>query len=79
MLPAFLWSVLTHHEGSADPTLLAWIKLRLDQLVDVGPWTVVSVLGLVLVAMPFALLAFYLAQRRRIPPKLEDPSGDFHP
>ena len=55
MLPAFLWSALTHHEGSADPRLLAWIKLRLDQLVDVGPWTVVGVLGLVLVAMPFAV------------------------
>jgi hypothetical protein len=79
MLPAFLWSVLTHHEGSADPRLLAWIKLRLDQLVDVGPWTVVGVLGLVLVALPLALVAFYLTQRRRIPPELKDAPGDFHP
>ena len=79
MFPAFLWSALTHHEGPADPTLLAWIKLRLDQLVDVGPWTVVGVLGLLLLAMPVALVAFYFTQRRRIPPKLEDTSGDFHP
>ena len=75
-LPGFLWSFLSHHGEPADPTLLAWIKHRLDQLLDLGPWTVVVLLGLVLVAIPVGLMALYWTQRSRIPSTLKEPSGD---
>ncbi len=83
-LPGFLWpglicKVLSHHGEPADPTLLAWIKHRLDQLLDFGPWTVVGVLGLVLVAIPVGLMILFWTQRSRIPPALDEPSGDAAP
>jgi hypothetical protein len=53
------------HQGDADPTLLAWIKDQLDHLLGLGPWTVVALLGLLLLLMPLGVVAFYLAQQRR--------------
>ena len=84
MLPGFLWpgliyDFLAHHGEPADPTLLVWIKHRLDQLLDLGPWTVVLLLGLVLVVIPVGLMVLYWTQRDRIPPPppvLDEPSGD---
>ena len=86
-LPGFLWpglicKVLSHHGEPADPTLLTWIKHRLDQLLELGPWTVVGVLGVLLVAMPVALVVFYLVQRGRMSsasPALDEPYGDSAP
>ena len=63
-----MWSVIltvsTHH-GEADPTLLAWIKNRLDHLFGLEPWTVVVLIGLLILAMPVGLSAFYLIQQWR--------------
>ncbi len=63
-----MWSVIltvsTHH-GEADPTLLAWIKNRLDHLLGLEPWTVVVLIGLLILAMPVGLSAFYLIQQWR--------------
>ena len=78
--PGLIFKVLGHHGEPADPTLLVWIKHRLDQLLDLGPWTVVVLLGLVLVAIPVVMMAVYWSQRSRIPPALpwppEKPSGN---
>ena len=76
MLPAILWTVLGHHGEAADPTLMLWVKHRLDQLLDLGPWTVVGLLGLLLLAMPVALVAFYLTQRRHMPSAPVNPTVD---
>lgn len=76
MIPTFLWSVLAHHGGPADPRLLEWIKHRLDQIFDLGPWTLVVILGLVLVAIPLAVITIYLTQRRRFSPGFDDSPGD---
>ena len=76
MIPAFLWPVLAHQGEGADPRLLEWIKHTLDQLLDLGPWTVVVVVGLVLVCMPLAVVVIYLTQRRRLSPGLDDSPGD---
>lgn len=65
MLWATLLSVAIHHGEAADPTLLAWIKTRLDDLLNLGPWTVVIVLGIFITAMPVAVVGFYLLQQRR--------------
>ncbi len=63
-----MWSVIltmSAHHGEADPTLLAWIKDLLDQLIGLGPWTIVVLIGLLILTMPVGLSAFYLIQQRR--------------
>lgn len=40
--------------------------MRLDHLLNLGPWTIVSLIGLLIVAMPLSLILLYVMQRRRI-------------
>ena len=61
MLP----SVLAHHSEAADPELIEWIRHQIDALFGLGPATIVIVLGLVIVAIPLAIVGFYVAQRAR--------------
>ena len=70
-------SVMAHH-GEADPRLLVWIKDLLDQLIGLGPWTVVALIGLLILAMPIGLSVFYLVQQRRAAASSKDgiPSSD---
>ena len=56
--------------------MLEWIKHRLDQIFDFGPWTVVVIFGLVLMAIPLAMVAIYLSQRRHLSPAQNDTPGD---
>ena len=65
--PTDLWSFAAHHGEAADPRLLGWIKHVLDQMIGLGPWTAVAVLGFIVVAIPVAVAAVYLIQRRRYP------------
>ena len=60
-----LWSVASHHSEPADPDLLDWIKDFLDSFLGFGPWTVVVLLGLLIVAIPLGVMLFYLLQQRR--------------
>jgi NhaP-type Na+/H+ or K+/H+ antiporter len=66
MLWATLLSVVAHHGEGADPDLLVWIKHRLDELFNLGPWTVVILLGAVIAAIPLAVAGFYWWQQRRV-------------
>ena len=66
MFSLILWSIAAHHPGSADPDLLEWIKIRLDQLLHLGPWAVVALLGLVVLLIPVSMVTLYLVQRRRM-------------
>ena len=65
MLWATLLSVATHHGEGADPDLLVWIKHRLDELFNLGPWTAVILLGAVIAAIPLAVAGLYWWQQRR--------------
>lgn len=65
MLELVLLSALKHHGEAADPDLLRWIKGVLDQLVGTGPWTVVALLGLLVLAIPASIVVFYVVQQRR--------------
>ena len=65
--PTYLGSVAAHHGEAADPRLLGWIKHLLDQMIGLGPWTVVAGLGFIVVAIPVMVVAIYLVQRGRYP------------
>ncbi len=58
-------SVARHHGEAADPVLLEWIKATLDQILNLGPWTLVALLGSLILLMPLGLVVFYLFQQRR--------------
>ena len=65
MFPKWLWSVATHHGEAVDPDLLEWIKDRLDHIFNLGPWTAVAVLALIILLIPSSIIIFYLIQQRR--------------
>ena len=65
MLQIILWSMARHHGEAADPDLLEWIKDRLDHLLGLGPWTVVAVVGLLVLLIPISVVVLYLVQRRQ--------------
>jgi hypothetical protein len=58
-------SVPGHHGEPADPVLLEWIEHRIGELVSLGPLAFVVLLGVVIVALPAALVGLYLVVRRR--------------
>ena len=60
-----LLSVVAHQGDAANPELLEWIKDRLDHLLGLGPWAVVALAGMILVALPVGLVLLYVAQKRQ--------------
>ena len=76
MLWTILASVTAHHGDSADPDLLVWIKQRLDNLADLGPWLVVALVGLVIVAIPISLVLFYFWQNQHAPSETYHTTAD---
>ncbi len=60
-----LLSVLAHHAEPGDPVLFEWIKHQIDSILGLGPGAIVIVLGLVIVAIPFAITIVFMAQRMR--------------
>ena len=76
MLWAILGSVTSHHGDAADPELLIWIKDRLDELANLGPWLVVALIGLVIVAIPVVLVVGYFSQGRPGPSETYQQTGD---
>jgi len=66
MLPVVtILPVLLHHSEPADPTLLAWIRERIDAILGLGPAAIVLILGALIVAFPVALGVQAVLQRRR--------------
>jgi len=60
-----LLPILLHHAEPADPTLLQWIRERIDALLGLGPAPIVLVLGALIAAFPIALGVWATIQRRR--------------
>lgn len=66
MLPVVtILPVLLHHSEPADPTLLAWIRERIDAILGLGPAAIVLILGALIVAFPVGLGVRVVLQRRR--------------
>ena len=60
-----LLPILLHHSEPADPTLLQWIRERIDAVLGMGPASIVLILGALIVAFPVLLGAVVVIQRRR--------------
>lgn len=57
--------LLLHHSESVNPTLVEWIKDKIDDIFGLGPATIVVVLGAVTLAFPIGLMALALRRSRR--------------
>ena len=53
------------HGGELDIHLLGWIKDLLDDLLGLGDWAVVVLIGAVILVIPVVLVALYFSQRNR--------------
>ena len=61
-----LLSLPAHHSEPGDPELLESIQHRIDALVGLEPAVIVVLLGLLIVSMPVAIVAFFEAHFFRI-------------
>ena len=59
---------LAHHSEPGDPVLMEWIRHRIDDLTGLGPWAIVIILGVLIVAVPLAVIAAFLLRRPRREP-----------
>ena len=54
-----------HHEAPGDPTLMEWIKERMDGVIGLEAEAMVVIFGLLVLLIPVGILATYALQRRR--------------
>ena len=54
-----------HHEAPGDPTLMEWIKERMDAVIGLEAEAMVVIFGLMVLVIPVGILAAYALQRRR--------------
>lgn len=57
--------ILAHHSEAVDPTLVHWIRAKIDEIVGLEAGTSVLLLGIVIVLFPLVLLALVWRQRRK--------------
>ncbi len=57
---------LLHHGEAVDPTLIVWIRHKIDDILGVGPGMIVLVLAVLVVAFPVGLVALAVRRRRRL-------------
>lgn len=57
---------LLHHGEAVDPTLIDWIRHKIDDILGVGPGMIVLVLAVLVVAFPVGLVALAVRRRRRL-------------
>ena len=61
----FLGSILLHQGDAADPELIHWLKDQMDEILGLGPWTMVIITSGIVIAIPVAIGLFYFYQQRR--------------
>ena len=60
-----LSSILLHQGDAADPELIHWLKDQMDEILGLGPWVMVLMMGAIVVAIPVSIgLVYYYQQRR---------------
>ena len=53
------------HGGELDIHLLGWIKDLLDDILGLGDWAVVALIGAMILVIPVGLMVLYFSQRKR--------------
>ena len=53
-----------HHEAPGDPTLMMWIKERMDHVFGLEAEAMVVLFGLMVLVIPVGILVAYVLQRR---------------
>lgn len=61
-----LFNILAHHPETVDPTLVEWIRHRIDALTGLDPGVIVLLLGVLIIAFPLGLLGLVWFHRRRV-------------
>lgn len=64
-LTQMLVSLLLHQGDAADPELIHWLKDQMDEIIGLGPWVMVSLMGAIVIAIPVAIGILYVYQQRR--------------
>lgn len=65
-LAGLLYRLMPLHQGdAADPELVHWLKDRMDEIIGLGPWTMVGLMGGLVIAIPVGIGLFYYYQQRR--------------
>ena len=59
-----LLAFLAHQSEAGHPELMDWVKHQLDAVVGLGPLAFLILLGLIILAIPAAVLLMYVVQRR---------------
>ncbi|MQG76462.1 MAG: hypothetical protein FI703_03935 [SAR202 cluster bacterium] len=54
-----------HHEAPGDPTLMEWIKERMDSVIGLEAEAMVVIFGLMVLVIPLGILVAYRLQRPR--------------
>ena len=54
-----------HHEAPGDPTLMEWIKERMDSVIGLEAEAMVVIFGLMVLIIPLGILVAYRLQRPR--------------
>lgn len=65
-LAGLLYRLFPLHQGdAADPELIHWLKDRMDEILGLGPWAMVGLMGGLVIAIPVGIGLFYYYQQRR--------------
>ena len=64
-LTRILGSFLLHQGDAADPELIHWLKDQMDEIIGLGPWVMVAMMGAIVIAIPVAIGILYVYQQRR--------------
>lgn len=62
---SFVPDSLAHHSEAVDPTLIEWIRHKIDDIVGLEANAIVLLLGIVIVLFPLALLGLVWRQKRK--------------
>ncbi len=57
--------LIAHHSEAADPTLIHWIRERIDAVIGLEPVAIVTLLGILIALFPIVLMLMAWRRQRR--------------
>ena len=65
-------AILAHHAEAVDPTLVDWIRHRIDAVIGLEPVAIVVLLGALIILFPVVLMLIVWRNRRRLEQRRDD-------